>query len=74
MSTSRTVVAILASAIALLGCGMGKGGAPGANSPGAAPAGAVQGKAASWTLGGVPCCTLIPVPAAATPVWSASPV
>jgi hypothetical protein len=31
-------------------------------------AGAIQAKAASWTLGGVPCCTLIAVPAAVPPV------
>src|SRR5467141_1978 len=63
MSASRTVVAILAAVIALLGCGSGKNSAPSANA-----AGAAQARAAGWTLGGVPCCTLIAVPAAAPPV------
>jgi len=63
MLASRTVIAILAALIALLGCSSGKSSAPPADS-----AGATQAKAASWTLGGVPCCTLIAVPAAAPPV------
>src|SRR6267378_7737373 len=63
MSASRSVVAILAAVIALLGCGFGKNGPPPANA-----AGAAQARAAGWTLGGVPCCTLIAVPAAAPPV------
>ncbi len=63
MLASRTVIAILAALIALLGCGSGKSSAPPADS-----AGATQAKAASWTLGGAPCCTLIGVPVVAPPV------
>src|SRR5438876_7783722 len=62
MFASRTLIAIPAAVIALLGCGSGTGG----NAPSGA---AVIGLPApisstNWTLGGVPC-TLIPVPAAA---------
>src|SRR5881396_189549 len=65
MPASRTVVAISAVVIALLGCGSGK--------DQAAPADALSlglpglpapSSPTNWTLGGVPC-TLIPVPAAA---------
>src|SRR2546425_2120148 len=62
MFASRTLIAIPAAVIALLGCGSGTGG----NAPSGA---AVIGLPApisstNWTLGGGPC-TLIPVPAAA---------
>lgn len=60
MSSSRSIVAIAATVIAVVGCGSGAGHAPPANAAGS-PATA---RGASWTLGGVPCCTLIPVPAA----------
>jgi hypothetical protein len=63
MFASRTAIAIFAAVLALLGCGSGKSSPPPVNA-----AGAAQARAASWTLGGVPCCTLIPVPAAAPPV------
>ena len=65
MPASRTLVAISAVVIALLGCGSGK--------DQAAPADALSlglpglpapSDSTNWTLGGVPC-TLIPVPAAA---------
>ena len=64
MLASRTIVAIPAVVIALLGCGSGKDQA----SPAAAlsiglPA-PTPTSSANWTLGGVPC-ALIPVPAAA---------
>src|SRR5207302_4169444 len=65
MFASRTLIAIAAAVIALLGCGSGKGqdapvnalslGLPGLPAP---------ISSTNWTLGGVPC-TLIPVPAAA---------
>ena len=62
MFASRTIIAIPAAVIALLGCGSGTGG----NAPSNA---AVIGLPApisstNWTLSGVPC-ALIPVPAAA---------
>src|SRR2546426_1046202 len=62
MFASRTIIAIPAAVIALLGCGSGTGG----NAPsGAAVIGLpAPSSSANWTLGGVPC-TLIPVPAAA---------
>src|SRR5437879_9773039 len=63
MFASRTLIAIAAAVIDLLGCGSGKDqvapvdalslGLPGTSTP-----------SANWTLDGVPC-TLIPVPAAA---------
>src|SRR5437016_13628202 len=65
MFASRTIIAITAVVVALLGCGSGKGqdapvnalslGLPGLPGP---------ISSTNWTLGGVPC-TLIPVPAAA---------
>jgi len=65
MFASRTIIAITAVVVALLGCGSGKGqdapvnalslGLPGLPAP---------ISSTNWTLGGVPC-TLIPVPAAA---------
>src|SRR6267142_4192928 len=64
MSTSRTIVAILAALIALAGCDPGHS----SKAPTGNGAGAIQAKAATWTLGGVPCCTLITVPAAVPPV------
>jgi hypothetical protein len=65
MFANRTVVAVLAAVIALLGCDPGHSNAPAANTAGGfrVPANGVK-----WTLGGVPCCTLIAVPAAAPPV------
>ena len=48
---------LLAAIIAMPGCGSGKSGAP-------APNAGATARGASWTLGGVPCCTLIPVPPA----------
>jgi hypothetical protein len=63
MFASRTVVAILAAAVALPGCDPGHSSPPPVNATGA-----VRANAVSWSLGGVPCCTLIPVPAAAPPV------
>src|SRR2546427_3590235 len=62
MFASRTIMALPAAVIALLGCGSGTGG----NAPsGAAVIGLpAPSSSANWTLGGVPC-TLIPVPAAA---------
>src|SRR5258707_14903453 len=64
MFATRSVVAVLAAVIALLGCGPGKINAPQAT--GASAAQAAGG--ARWTLGGVPCCALIAVPPAALPV------
>lgn len=61
MFSSRTVVAIAATVIALAGCGQGTGHPSPANATSGSTATA---RGASWTLGGVPCCTLIPVPAA----------
>jgi hypothetical protein len=56
---------MLAAVVALPGCDPGHSQAPPVNAAGSpAPVSA----AAVWTLGGVPCCTLIPVPAAAPPV------
>ena len=67
MSASRTVVAMLAVVIALSGCDPGHSSkAPTANSANGGPT--QLAKAATWTLGGVPCCTLIAVPAATPPV------
>jgi len=71
MSTSRTFVAILAlaAAIALPGCDPGHANkAPTGNSDSGSGGATQQAKAATWTLGGVPCCTLIAVPAVAPPV------
>src|SRR5213592_4649299 len=64
MPASRTLVAISAVVIALLGCGSGTdhvapGDALAVGLPGTGPA-----SSANWTLSGVPC-ELIPVPAAA---------
>jgi hypothetical protein len=64
MFASRTVVAILAAVIALLGCGSGTSKAP----PASAATSRFPAGGAKWTLGGVPCCTLIAVPAVAPPV------
>ena len=64
MFATRSVVAVIAAVIALLGCGPGKINAPQAT--GASAAQAAGG--ARWTLGGVPCCALIAVPPAALPV------
>src|SRR6267378_6503611 len=62
MTASRTIVAVTAVVIALLGCGSGKDHA----APGDALSLGLPGTStpANWTLGGVPC-ALIPVPAAA---------
>src|SRR5712692_9935855 len=62
MFAIRTIIAIPAAVIALLGCGSGTGG----NAPsGAAVIGLpASSSSTNWTLGGVPC-TLIPVPASA---------
>src|SRR5467141_1721949 len=62
MFAIRTLIAIPAAVIALVGCGSGTGG----NAPsGAAVIGLpASSSSTNWTLGGVPC-TLIPVPAAA---------
>lgn len=69
MFASRATFALLlAATVAASGCGSGKGGSP-------APNAAVSARGASWTLGGVPCCTLIPVPPASpapAPSMSAS--
>ena len=64
MPASRSVVAILAAVVALLGCGSGHSNAPTGN----AAVLRTPANGAIWTLGGVPCCTLIPVPVAAPPV------
>jgi hypothetical protein len=63
MSASRAVVAILAAVIVLPGCDSATSKAPPVNATASFPA-----KGAKWTLGGVPCCTLISVPAAAPPL------
>lgn len=68
MFSSRTIVAIAATVIAVAGCGSGTGHPPPANAASGSPATA---RGASWTLGGVPCCTLIQVPAA-SPASTAS--
>src|SRR3989475_5386436 len=62
MFASRTIMALPAAVIALLGCGSGTGG----NAPSGAAVFGLPAPISSttWTLGGVPC-TLIPVPAAA---------
>src|SRR5207247_3788032 len=65
MPASRTLVAISAVVIALLGCGSGKDQAAPANALSLGlPGLPVLSDSTNWTLGGVPC-TLIPVPAAA---------
>src|SRR5439155_4241928 len=65
MPASRTLVAISAVVIALLGCGSGKDQAAPANALSLGlPGLPAPSDSANWTLGGVPC-TLIPVPAAA---------
>src|SRR5438034_5166623 len=65
MPASRTVVAITAVVIVLLGCGSGKDqGAPANALSLGLPGLPVPSDSSNWTLGGVPC-TLIPVPAAA---------
>src|ERR1700704_62282 len=62
MFAIRTIIAIPAAVIALLGCGSGTDG----NAPSNAAVIGLPGPASStnWTLSGVPC-SLIPVPAAA---------
>jgi len=65
MFASRTIIAIPAAVIALLGCGSGAGGhAPSDTAVIGSPAPTNSINSTNWTLGGVPC-ALIPVPAAA---------
>src|SRR6267143_3215520 len=65
MPASRTIVAITAVVIALLGCSSGTDHvAPGDALAVGLPGLPAPSSSANWTLGGVPC-TLIPVPAAA---------
>src|SRR5258708_22150159 len=65
MFASRTIIAIPAAVIALLGCGSGTGGnAPSDTAVIGSPAPTNSINSTNWTLGGVPC-ALIPVPAAA---------
>src|SRR6267378_8622222 len=66
MFATRAVVATLVAVFVLLGCGSGTSKGPpasAATSTSRFPAGG-----AKWALGGVPCCTLIAVPAVAPPV------
>src|ERR1041385_6137177 len=63
MFASRTLIAIAAAVIALLGCGSGKDQVPPANALSLGLPG-TSTPSSNWTLDGVPC-TLIPVPAAA---------
>src|SRR6266566_5910847 len=64
MFASRTLIAIPAVVIALLGCDSGKDRVPPANALDIGLPVPTPTSSANWTLGGVPC-TLIPVPAAA---------
>src|SRR5258708_2253903 len=65
MFASRTIIAIPAAVIALLGRGSGTGGnAPSDTAVIGSPAPTNSINSTNWTLGGVPC-ALIPVPAAA---------
>ena len=65
MPARKTIVAITAVVIVLLGCGSGKDqGAPANALSLGLPGLPVPSDSSNWTLGGVPC-TLIPVPAAA---------
>src|SRR5258708_3051634 len=64
MFAHRTIVAIPAVVIALLGCGSGKDQVPTADALSIGLPAPTPTSSAKWTLGGVPC-TLIPVPAAA---------
>src|SRR5260370_8128431 len=64
MFAHRTIVAIPAVVIALLGCGSGKDQVPAAGALSIGLPAPTPTSSANWTLGGVPC-TLIPVPAAA---------
>src|SRR6266853_1497553 len=63
MFAHRTIVAIPAVVIALLGCGSGKDQVPTADALSIGLPAPTPTSSANWTLGGVPC-TLIPVPAA----------
>src|SRR5258708_17361077 len=65
MFASRTIIAIPAAVIALLGCGSGTGGnAPSDTAVIGSPAPTNSINSTNWTLCGGPC-ALIPVPAAA---------
>src|SRR3989442_9741585 len=62
MFASRTIIAIPAVVIAMVGCGSGTGQVPAVDA--LAVGSPAPTSSTNWTLGGVPC-TLIPVPAAA---------
>ena len=62
MRASRTIIAIPAVVIAMVGCGSGTGQVPAVDA--LAVGSPAPTSSTNWTLGGVPC-TLIPVPAAA---------